>query len=225
MGYIAVFLGVLCGISIFIIGKLLFFSTQKDKTEQLMGWIILIFGFGNICTLFLWISGLWTDKEVSSIVLENSHRLSVLSLTVGFFIFYYLLRSRYHFHSDRLHTSIWFLFTLHILLCFFPVNQWEQADAEYLWGICRNIPLFLLGFLIFAIAVFYICKKRDGKILLYGAAVIFYSICCSSLHIFSLKWGVAGALFAYGWMVYHFARCQRRAGLKKFLFPRKCPDK
>ena len=47
-------------------------------------------------------------------------------------------------------------------LCFFPQNQWLEADAPLTWAIYRNIPFALLGILIIVL-FFSSAKKNQDK--------------------------------------------------------------
>ena len=47
-----------------------------------------------------------------------------------------------------------------IALCMMPQNQWLSTEAPLSWGIYRNIPFALLGFLV--IMLFYRSAKEHG---------------------------------------------------------------
>ena len=60
----------------------------------------------------------------------------------------------------NLTAAVYVLAGMRIALCMMPQNRWLSAEAPISWGIYRNIPFALLGFLV--IVLFYRSAKERG---------------------------------------------------------------
>ena len=83
------------------------------------------------------------------------------TMTIFYVLLYYVWRQRYQIQGQSVLTAaVYGLAGVRIALCMMPQNQWLSAEAPLSWGIYRNIPFALLGFLV--IVLFYRSAKERG---------------------------------------------------------------
>lgn len=85
--------------------------------------------------------------------------ITSVTMTLFYVLLYYVWRERYQIVGKReLTITVWTLALSRIALCFMPQNEWLSATPSLSWGVYRNIPFALLGFLI--VVVFYQTAKQ-----------------------------------------------------------------
>lgn len=85
--------------------------------------------------------------------------ITSVTMTLFYVLLYYVWRERYQIVGKReLTITVWTLAFSRIALCFMPQNEWLSATPSLSWGVYRNIPFALLGFLI--VVVFYQTAKQ-----------------------------------------------------------------
>jgi hypothetical protein len=84
--------------------------------------------------------------------------ITSVTMTLFYMLLYYVWRERYGIRGkEKLTGVVWLLSAARIILVLMPQNQWLSKTPPLSWGIYRNIPFVLLGFLM--ITLFY----RSGK--------------------------------------------------------------
>lgn len=84
--------------------------------------------------------------------------ITSVTMTLFYMLLYYVWRERYGIHGkEKLTGVVWLLSAARIILVLMPQNQWLSKTPPLSWGIYRNIPFVLLGFLM--IILFY----QSGK--------------------------------------------------------------
>ena len=87
--------------------------------------------------------------------------ITSVTMTIFYVILYHVWRERYEVtNKNALTMSIYILAVFRIVLCLFPQNQWISENPPLIWGIYRNIPFAILGFLI---AVLFFQSERRQK--------------------------------------------------------------
>ncbi len=126
-----------------------------------MGSMALLLVFGDAFHLLPRIYALWTTgMEDNAAVLGFGKLVTSITMTVFYVMFYQVWRLKYKISGRSiLSFSVYILAALRIALCLMPQNDWFSYDSPLEWGIYRNIPFALLGFVI--IVLFYIEAKRN----------------------------------------------------------------
>lgn len=84
--------------------------------------------------------------------------ITSVTMTLFYLLLYYVWRERYGIcGKEKLTGVVWLLSAARIILVLMPQNQWLSKTPPLSWGIYRNIPFVLLGFLM--ITLFY----QSGK--------------------------------------------------------------
>lgn len=84
--------------------------------------------------------------------------ITSVTMTIFYLLLYYVWRERYGIRGkEELTGVVWLLSEARIILVLMPQNQWLSKTPPLSWGIYRNIPFVLLGFLM--ITLFY----QSGK--------------------------------------------------------------
>ena len=122
---------------------------------RLFGIMAIVLGIGDSFHLFPRAIALCTTGlENFTFALGLGKLITSVTMTVFYILLYYVWRIRYHISGGKeLTVSVYLLSALRILLCLFPQNGWLRANPPLSWGIYRNIPFALLGFLV--IILFY----------------------------------------------------------------------
>ena len=78
--------------------------------------------------------------------------------------------------NKRLDAAVYALFAIRVILCLMPQNGWITNESGTVWGIVRNVPFIVLGFII--VYLFYKSRKEirmfGGIWLLTALSFLFY---------------------------------------------------
>lgn len=149
-------------ISVITVGILMIRGSKGNGQFRLFGWMAVILGAGDSFHLVPRIFALCTTGLDDYTALLGAGKLvTSITMTIFYVLLYKVWRQRYHIDGQRWLTAVvYVLAVVRILLCMMPQNQWLSAEAPLSWGIYRNIPFALLGFLV--IVLFYRSAKEYG---------------------------------------------------------------
>lgn len=149
-------------ISVITVGILMIRGSKGNGQFRLFGWMAVILGAGDSFHLVPRIFALCTTGLDDYTALLGAGKLvTSITMTIFYVLLYKVWRRRYHIDGQRWLTAVvYVLAAVRILLCMMPQNQWLSAEAPLSWGIYRNIPFALLGFLV--IVLFYRSAKEYG---------------------------------------------------------------
>ena len=86
--------------------------------------------------------------------------ITSITMTIFYIILYYVWRLRYQIQGkNNITIAVYVLAIIRIALCLFPQNAWTSAASSLSWGIYRNIPFTIMGFII--IYLFYNSAKEN----------------------------------------------------------------
>lgn len=132
------------------------------RQYALYGLMAVILGFGDAFHLIPRAVALCTTGlENYTAALGIGKLITSVTMSIFYVILYYVWRERYQVQGrDNLTKWIWILAVTRIALCLMPQNQWISATPPLSWGIYRNIPFAILGFLV--TMVFYQSAKEKN---------------------------------------------------------------
>lgn len=146
-------------ISVITIGILMIRGSKGDRQFRLFGWMAVVLGAGDSFHLVPRALALCTTGlENYTAPLGIGKWITSVTMTVFYVLLYYVWRQRYKINGQGILTAaVYGLAGVRIVLCMMPQNLWLSAEALLSWGIYRNIPFALLGFLV--IVLFYHSAK------------------------------------------------------------------
>ncbi len=120
---------------------------RKDAVGRLMGLAVLILGCGDAFHLIPRVLNYFIDADFTA-WLGFGKLVTSVTMTVFYVLMYRLWLRVYDEREDkRLTAAVYALAAVRILLCLLPQNRWLQNDSSVLWGVIRNIPFVILGFI------------------------------------------------------------------------------
>ena len=149
-------------ISVITIGVLMIRGSKGEPQFRLFGWMAVVLGAGDSFHLVPRALALCTTGlENYTVPLGLGKWITSVTMTFFYVLLYYVWRQRYQIQGQSVLTAaVYGLAGVRIALCMMPQNQWLSAEAPLSWGIYRNIPCALLGFLV--IVLFYRSAKERG---------------------------------------------------------------
>ena len=147
-------------IFVITIGILMIRGSKGNRQFQLFGSMAVVLGAGDSFHLVPRALALCTIGLENFIVpLGIGKWITSVTMTIFYVLLYYVWRQRYKVEGKGWLTAIVYgLASVRIVLCMMPQNQWLSAKAPLSWGIYRNIPFALMGFLM--IVLFYRSAKE-----------------------------------------------------------------
>lgn len=154
----AVYLGLVISLGIRMIC-----GSRKNRQFLLFGIMAVVLGAGDAFHLIPRAYALCTDGlEQHTAALGMGKWITSVTMTVFYILLYYVWRLRYRVQNKAALTAmVWGMAGLRILLCMMPQNRWMDADAPLSWGIYRNIPFAILGFVIILLFYFSARTQKD----------------------------------------------------------------
>jgi hypothetical protein len=139
-------------ITVITLGCLIIRRNKGDKQYRLFGIMTLILGCGDAFHLVPRIIALCiTGLENYTVALGFGKLVTSITMTLFYVILFHVWKMRYNDKKKGLTLSVYALAVVRIALCLFPQNMWLSPDAPVEWGIYRNIPFAILGFIIIII--------------------------------------------------------------------------
>ena len=136
-------------ITVITIGIIMIAKSGKNSQYRLFGIMAIVLGSGDAFHLVPRAYALCTTGlENFTAALGTGKFITSITMTVFYVILYYVWRIRYNVKGQNgITAAVYILSALRIILCLFPQNEWLSAEAPISWGIYRNIPFALLGFI------------------------------------------------------------------------------
>ena len=149
-------------ITVVAIGIWMTISCQGKKQYRLFGIMAIVLGCGDAFHLIPRVIAQCTGGFANNTAaLGVGKFITSVTMTIFYVILYHVWRERYEVtNKNALTMSIYILAVFRIVLCLFPQNQWISENPPLIWGIYRNIPFAILGFLI---AVLFFQSERRQK--------------------------------------------------------------
>ena len=149
-------------VSVITIGILMIRGSKGNKQFCLFGLMAVVLGAGDSFHLIPRALALCTTGlENYTVPLGLGKWITSVTMTIFYVLLYYVWRQRYQIKDKtELTAAVYGLAAARIILCMMPQNQWMSAASPLSWGIYRNIPFALLGFLI--IVLFYRSAKEHN---------------------------------------------------------------
>lgn len=149
-------------ISVITLGIRMIRGSRGERQFWLFGWMAVVLGAGDSFHLVPRALALCTTGlENYTVPLGLGKWITSVTMTIFYVLLYYVWRQRYQMEGrGNLTAAVYVLAGMRIVLCMMPQNRWLSAEAPISWGIYRNIPFALLGFLV--IVLFYRSAKERG---------------------------------------------------------------
>lgn len=137
-------------------------------------------------------------------LLNKGHKDYRVSLGIGklitsitMTIFYVLLwgigRDYYKLSPNiLLSISVYSLSLLRLVVCLLPQNQWTSRKPSPRWGIIRNIPFLILGFMV--MGLFFLGASLDGGLAYMWLAIAISFLCYMPVVVWVHKRPIVGML-------------------------------
>ena len=142
---------------VMILGLLMIKKSNGNKQYLLFGIMAIVLGLGDSFHLVPRALALCTTGlQDYTFALGIGKFITSITMT----IFYYVWRLRYQIQGkNNITIAVYVLAIIRIALCLFPQNAWTSAASSLSWGIYRNIPFTIMGFII--IYLFYNSAKEN----------------------------------------------------------------
>ena len=146
---------------VMILGLLLIKKSNGNKQYLLFGIMAIVLGLGDSFHLVPRALALCTTGlQDYTFALGIGKFITSITMTIFYIILYYVWRLRYQIQGkNNITIAVYVLAIIRIALCLFPQNAWTSAASSLSWGIYRNIPFTIMGFII--IYLFYNSAKEN----------------------------------------------------------------
>lgn len=159
-----------------VIAGIIILCLRRDKIGKLMGSAVLILGCGDAFHLVPRVLNYFIDADFTA-SLGIGKLITSLTMTVFYLLMYFLWKNAYaNNQNKRLDAAVYALFAIRVILCLMPQNGWITNESGTVWGIVRNVPFVVLGFII--VYLFYKSRKEirmfGGIWLITALSFLFY---------------------------------------------------
>lgn len=146
---------------VMILGLLMIKKSNGNKQYLLFGIMAIVLGLGDSFHLVPRALALCTTGlQDYTFALGIGKFITSITMTIFYIILYYVWRLRYQIQGkNNITIVVYVLAIIRIALCLFPQNAWTSAASLLSWGIYRNIPFTIMGFII--IYLFYNSAKEN----------------------------------------------------------------
>ncbi|MCH4284958.1 MULTISPECIES: hypothetical protein [Bacillota] len=146
---------------VMILGLLMIKKSNGNKQYLLFGIMAIVLGLGDSFHLVPRALALCTTGlQDYTFALGIGKFITSITMTIFYIILYYVWRLRYQIQGkNNITIAVYVLAIIRIALCLFPQNAWTSAASSLSWGIYRNIPFTIMGFII--IYLFYNSAKEN----------------------------------------------------------------
>lgn len=146
---------------VMILGLLMIKKSNGNKQYLLFGIMAIVLGLGDFFHLVPRALALCTTGlQDYTFALGIGKFITSITMTIFYIILYYVWRLRYQIQGkNNITIAVYVLAIIRIALCLFPQNAWTSAASSLSWGIYRNIPFTIMGFII--IYLFYNSAKEN----------------------------------------------------------------
>ena len=135
---------------VMILGLLMIKKSNGNKQYLLFGIMAIVLGLGDSFHLVPRALALCTTGlQDYTFALGIGKFITSITMTIFYIILYYVWRLRYQIQGkNNITIAVYVLAIIRIALCLFPQNAWTSAASSLSWGIYRNIPFTIMGFII-----------------------------------------------------------------------------
>lgn len=146
---------------VMILGILMIKKSNGNKQYLLFGIMAIVLGLGDSFHLVPRALALCTTGlQDYTFALGIGKFITSITMTIFYIILYYVWRLRYQIQGkNNITITVYVLAIIRIALCLFTQNAWTSAASSLSWGIYRNIPFTIMGFII--IYLFYNSAKEN----------------------------------------------------------------
>lgn len=146
---------------VMILGLLMIKKSNGNKQYLLFGIMAIVLGLGDSFHLVPRALALCTTGlQDYTFALGIGKFITSITMTIFYIILYYVWRLRYQIQGkNNITITVYVLAIIRIALCLFPQNAWTSVASSLSWGIYRNIPFTIMGFII--IYLFYNSAKEN----------------------------------------------------------------
>ena len=148
-------------VTVISIGVLMIKNCKDNFQFRLFGIMAIVLGVGDSFHLIPRALALCTTGlENYTVALGIGKLITSITMTVFYLLLYYVWRKRYQIKDKNgLTIFIYILVAVRVILCIMPQNNWISENNPLSWGIYRNIPFAILGFVI--VILFYKSSKNN----------------------------------------------------------------
>lgn len=132
---------------VIISGIILLIKSKNKKAIKLMGISALTLGIGDSFHLIPRCLNYFIDYDFTA-YLGIGKLITSITMTIFYILVLSIIKESSNKEYKNLSISIYILTICRILLCLLPQNNWLTDNSPYSIGIIRNIPFFIIGFLI-----------------------------------------------------------------------------
>ncbi|MDY6367064.1 MAG: hypothetical protein SPL13_00885 [Clostridia bacterium] len=145
----------------FVAGVYLSFRYPNKKSARIFGIATILLAAGDSFHLIPRMMGLISgDMAAFTFWLGLGKLATSITMTIFYVLLFYFLLERYKLKANRFFEILLFvLATARLVLCAMPQNGWFSENSDYVFGIIRNIPFWLMG--IFSIIFSAVACKKD----------------------------------------------------------------
>ena len=149
--------------AVLTLGILMIKNSRGNRQYLLFGMMAVILGAGDSFHLIPRALALNSTGLVSCAAsLGIGKLITSITMTIFYMFLYYVWRKRYNIMGKHAYTiTVFLLAMIRTILCLAPQNEWTNVNAPLSWGIYRNIPFALLGFLMIVLFFKYAKDKND----------------------------------------------------------------
>lgn len=143
-----------------VVGGLVISVRARNLTERLMGFASLILGFGDAFHLVPRVLNYFLKSDFT-FALGVGKLVTSVTMTVFYLLMYYIWLGIYNGKKNKtVLSALWVLSAVRVILCLFPQNGWTTNTNSMTWGIIRNIPFVIIGFII---CILYFIKRTENR--------------------------------------------------------------
>ena len=119
---------------------------ERSKGAKLFGIMAILLGAGDAFHLIPRVVSHLSPLgfEGHYFALSWGQFVTSITMTIFYVLYYYFYRRQSGDNDNKKRIAVYSLALLRIILVLMPMNNWGQAEGNYLFGIYRNIPFAIL---------------------------------------------------------------------------------
>lgn len=134
---------------------------EKSKGAKLFGIMAILLGAGDAFHLIPRVVSHLSPLGFKGhyFALSWGQFVTSITMTIFYVLYYYFYRRQSGDNDNKKRIAVYSLALLRIILVLMPMNNWGQAEGNYLFGIYRNIPFAILG----ALLIYWSYKEKSKE--------------------------------------------------------------
>lgn len=134
---------------------------EKNKGTKLFGIMAILLGAGDAFHLIPRVVSHLSPLgfEGHYFALSWGQFVTSITMTIFYVLYYYFYRRQSGDNDNKKRIAVYSLALLRIILVLMPMNNWGQAEGNYMFGIYRNIPFTILG----ALLIYWSYKEKSKE--------------------------------------------------------------